>query len=710
MTGIDKHVPDRYENIDELTGFYNLNGILNQLQSPDNQAAVGSSVIIYLNVMNFKSFNQKYGFAGGNEYLRGLASEIRALFPDELVGRAGADHFIILTKSLDDKDIKDRLTRLQETTAAHEKGLKLRLKAGIYRSSGDEHDPVIMVDRAKIACDDIIKVYDRDINFFDEELEKKNNLRQYVIDNFENAFKNRYFKVYYQKEVRTLTGKVCGYEALARWQDPEMGIISPAIFIEVLEQVRLIHKLDICIIEMVCHDLRDDIDSGFAVEPVSVNLSQLDFELCDILAEIDRQREKYDIPVELLHLEVTESALTSGSDFLADQIKRLRDAGYEVWMDDFGSGYSSLNNLKNYSFDVLKIDMDFLRTFETNKKTHVIIGTIVNMAKELGIHTLAEGVETQEQYEFLHRIGCEKLQGYLFGKPKPMEEFDRAVDCSFDGCEDFALSSYYDRIGEINFLGTTPLREKSFEVINNLPISIVEYENGICQYIYANNAFLGYLSSIGVSSLEEANVLHHNVEHPGVIEFVEALKRAEKDPDHRSAADIGVNANIVNHKIKFIAEKNGKKAYAVIARNLAVREENDTAESLHVAMVHVFNQYFRVDLYDDDGTVDNVFLNSSQMAVTDYERDAQKAVEIYTNMYIYPEDRKRFREFYDIPSVKDRIKASGREYIVDYFRSAIPGDNGRLQMYMILRFYYNNGWKYISLCRYADEINEDMWK
>ena len=228
---------EKYDNIDELTGLYNLNGILNHLQGHETRDAEGSIVIIYLNVMNFKSFNQRYGFVGGNEFLRGLAEEIKGLFPKELIARTAGDQFIILANSLDEKEITDRLTMLSEASARHDKGLRLHIKAGIYQQTGDETDPVIMIDRAKTACDDIIRVYDKSINFYDEALSKKNELRQYVIDNFESAFKNRYFKVYYQKEVRALTGKVCGYEALARWQDPVIGIISPLVFIEVLEGI-----------------------------------------------------------------------------------------------------------------------------------------------------------------------------------------------------------------------------------------------------------------------------------------------------------------------------------------------------------------------------------------------------------------------------------------------------------------------------------------
>ncbi|MCR5404139.1 MAG: GGDEF domain-containing protein, partial [Butyrivibrio sp.] len=180
------------DHIDELTGLHNINGILDHLHGEEDFAASAGSVIIYINVMNFKSFNQRYGFSGGNEFLRGVSDEIRRIFPDELAARTGGDQFIILAKSLDEKEIINRIKSLQEAAANYEKGLKMRLKAGVYQAKGDEEDPVIMIDRAKIACDYIIKIYDRDYNFYDEELDKKNELKQYVIDNFESAFKKKY--------------------------------------------------------------------------------------------------------------------------------------------------------------------------------------------------------------------------------------------------------------------------------------------------------------------------------------------------------------------------------------------------------------------------------------------------------------------------------------------------------------------------------------
>ncbi|MBO4456179.1 MAG: EAL domain-containing protein [Butyrivibrio sp.] len=695
-------------HIDELTGLHNLTGVLEHLQGHDEYSASEDTVIIYLNVMNFKTFNQKYGFAGGNDFLRGMAQELNDIFPDELVARTGGDQFIVLGRAIPEEELLDKLEELRMALHKHEKGINAKVKAGIYRAQGDEEDSVIMVDRAKMACDDIIRVYDRDNNFYTEELVKRNELRQYVIDNFENAFKQRYFQVYYQKEIRSVTRKVCGYEALARWLDPKYGIISPAIFVEVLESVHLIHRLDTYIIDQVCHDIRDCIESGYAVEPISVNLSRLDFELCDIMSEIDKCRAKYDIPKKLLHIEVTESAIAGGSDFLGKHIKKFRDAGYEVWMDDFGAGYSSFNNLKDYDFDVVKIDMGFLREFETNQKAKVILAAIVNMAKELGIHTLAEGVETEEQYEFLLKIGCEKMQGYLFGKPKPIDDFVKSEDFSFDKCEEFDFCSYYNDIGMVNFLSTAPLRPKTMEIMIRIPIAIVELDNESVTFIYANEACVEFMHVIGAEGVEEASALASSPEIENINGFVNIMKAAEVSYDQTSESDIVINGNVVNFKIRFLSRHGDKAAFAIVSRNITVEKTAHSADDYSALIIHMLNQYNRVDLFDEEGTVENVFLNVNQKSISDVERRAEIAVQMYSNLYIEEHDRTRFRKFFDLKTMHERIKESGKNYLVDYYRSAMPGDEGTILMYMILPFYYNGRWKFIASCRYADELEADF--
>lgn len=692
-------------HIDELTGLHNLTGILEHLQGHDQYSASDSTVIIYINVMNFKVFNQKYGFAGGNDFLRGMAHELKNLFPNELVARTSGDQFIVLGKSIVKEELLEKLEEFREAVHNYEKGLKMKIKAGIYCAKGDEEDPVIMVDRAKMACDDIIRVYDRDNNLYTEELDKRNELRQYVIDNFENAFKQRYFQVYYQKEIRAVTRKVCGYEALARWLDPQYGIISPAVFIEVLESVHLIHRLDIYMIDQVCSDLRDDIDSGYEVEPISVNLSRLDFELCDIMSEIDKCRAKYDIPKELLHIEVTESAIAAGADFLGKHIKKFRDAGYEVWMDDFGAGYSSFNNLKDYDFDVVKIDMGFLREFETNQKSRIILASIVNMAKELGIHTLAEGVETEEQYEFLLKIGCEKMQGYLFGKPKPVSEFVRSADCSSENCEEFDFSSYYDDIGTVNFLNSTPLRTKTMEIMIKLPIAIAELCDDKVTFIYANEAYIEFMKNIGAEDLEQANKLSVSKEMDNSRGLANILKLAETSYNHRSEADLVANGNVVNTKVRFLSRHGDKAAFALVSKNITAEKTAHTADDYSAVVMHLMNLYNRIDIFEEEGTVENIFISGNQKMLSDVERRSTTAVQLYSNMHIREEDRERFRKFFDINTVHERIDNTGRHYLTDYYKSALPGEEDRILMYIILPFYYNGKWKFIAGCRYIDQLD-----
>ena len=221
---------------------------------------------------------------------------------------------------------------------------------------------------------------------------------------------------------------MCGCEALARWMDPVYGQLYPNEFIPVLEEYRLIHKLDKSIMESVCRDLRSSLDAGKAVVPVSLNFSRLDFELMDAVQELENIVSKYQIPKLLIHVEVTESALSDDFLNLNTAINRIKELGYALWLDDFGSGYSSLNVLKDYQFDVIKIDMRFLSNLEDSEKARTVLDCIVKMASRINMFALTEGVETKAQAEFLNRIGCNRLQGYLFGKPIPKKDLFQRIE------------------------------------------------------------------------------------------------------------------------------------------------------------------------------------------------------------------------------------------------------------------------------------------
>jgi EAL domain-containing protein (putative c-di-GMP-specific phosphodiesterase class I)/GGDEF domain-containing protein len=493
------------EKEDSITGLNFVAWFFAQTQKDPNFYPLERSTITFFNVMNFKTINQRFSYQGGNEYLCKFRDELKRLFEGETVLRAGADHLVVISLNLTVEDIVNRVKELNLVMGHFEGGLRNQLKAGIYVADGTPQKPIVMMDRASLACREIHGMFNKEYAVFDDELNKKHEQQQYVLEHFEEAFEKGYFKVFYQPVVRALTGKVCGYEALARWIDPVRGIIPPFIFIEIFEKFHLIHRLDALIIEQACKDIRDDMDSGYAYEPVSVNLSRLDFELSDIKKIVDDAVAKYNIPKKYLNLEVTESAFSSQNTNLAETIKAFRADGYEVWLDDFGSGFSSFGNLQSYDFDLLKIDMSFLRTFDTNPKSKLIIASIVDMAKKLGIHTLAEGVETKEQYEYLKMIGCEIIQGYYFGKPMPVEEYqnNREKYCGYEVSEPSELKEYYDTIGTVNLLDNRPLIINRNTIVNFMPTALFELIDGKFQFIYTNKAFSDFMASIGARTHEQ---------------------------------------------------------------------------------------------------------------------------------------------------------------------------------------------------------------
>lgn len=295
--------------------------------------------------------------------------------------------------------------------------------------------------------------------------------RGYIVRHLDEAIEKKWIKVYYQPIVRTISRELCAMEALARWDDPTYGFLTPPQFIGVLEQHNLIDKLDRYMIEAVCRNFARLRKAGRQAVPISLNLSRLDFITCDIFAVVEETLRRFDVPRDMLHLEVVESILTDRVKVIGTSLDKFRNAGYEIWMDDFGSGYSTLNFLKDQRFDVLKMDMAFLKS-DTQRARDIIL-SIIAMDKRIGNRTLAEGVETEEQFHFLRESGCEKVQGYYLGRPMP---YDKSVEeCLTQGIgiEERNWKSYYDAIARVDFLAEQPLM-------------LLEYREGSYQLLFAN--------------------------------------------------------------------------------------------------------------------------------------------------------------------------------------------------------------------------------
>ena len=375
---------------------------------------------VFFNVENFLTYNDRFGYEKGNEFLKILGGIIEDHFPGEPCARDTEDHFVVVSCR---DNLADRIGQIREAfRKGYKKEIYLDLKAGIFRPSDPDADPILELNKARHACASLKNREDRFIKEYDEKMDRQYRLRQYVLNNIDRVVKEGFIKVYYQPVVWTDDGRLCGCEALARWDDPEMGFLSPGVFIPILEECRQIHKLDRCIYDSVCRHMRECLDKGLPVVPTSLNFSRLDFELMDVVDELENLVAKYGLDRNYLHVEITESALTDNMAKLQEDMDKLRKKGYSIWLDDFGSGYSSMNVLKDYRFDLLKVDMVFLRNFSDNENSKKIIRSILELADTLNMMTLTEGVETEEAVQFLKEAGCGRLQGYYYGKPMPYED------------------------------------------------------------------------------------------------------------------------------------------------------------------------------------------------------------------------------------------------------------------------------------------------
>ncbi len=410
---------------DDLTGIPNMHYFRREAKIvlADPATDPETKRFLFVDIENFKTYNDKYGFREGNAFLKQTAGILEEVFHDVPVARFSDDHFMILA---DAENMHDRLNVVRKRINTKHPEVYLGLKVGSYTPKKDT-DVSIAWDRARYACGGIKKYFDKDYAEYDEEMDRDFHRKQYIVNNIDHALECGYITIYYQPVVWSKNRKICGFEALARWEDPEYGFLSPADFISVLEEYRLIHKLDQYVVKTVCSDIQASLEKYHVTAPVSVNFSFLDFEVTDMLAVCNTYTEEYHVPKEYLHIEITESAMSGNAELLDTTIKRFREAGYSLWLDDFGSGYSSLNVLKDFQFDVMKIDMQFLSNFAANKKAGTILNSIVRLAEQVDMKTLTEGVETEEQAGFLVEIGCERLQGYLFGKPMSRNDIDKAL-------------------------------------------------------------------------------------------------------------------------------------------------------------------------------------------------------------------------------------------------------------------------------------------
>lgn len=412
---------------DDLTGVYNKATFYKKTAKmifPDEGKEYD---IIYANIEQFKLINDLFGSQEGDNLLIYTAQMLKSCARgfNGICGRLHSDIFALCVERQEDYEkllVLPNIDKIRD----YKLDFKIIIKYGVYQIDDKSLSVNVMCDRANLAIKSIKGKFENHIAYYDESLRKKLLEEQEITREMKGALDSGQFVAYYQPKFDLATEEIIGAEALVRWIHPQKGIITPDKFIPLFESNGFIVYLDCYIWEEVCKQIRNWIDNGHKPLPISVNLSRVDVynpALCDILHGLVK---KYNIPTELLELEITESAYTESAEQLISTLKTLKSLGFIVQMDDFGSGYSSLNMLNKLPIDTLKLDMRFISTAQRWKKegSGNILNFVMGLSKWMNIPVVAEGIETKEQGLFLRGMGCNSGQGFYFSKPLPQTEFE----------------------------------------------------------------------------------------------------------------------------------------------------------------------------------------------------------------------------------------------------------------------------------------------
>ena len=437
ISDIDEEVRDRearaqdaqillLKERDPLTGLYNASTFFakaHELVAGDPSIAYEAA---YLDIEHFKLFNEWYGRETGDEALRSIAESIARLTHEGGdAGYLGGDDFAMVLPqgTISEERIIENLRR---RPMAAEDALGFQPLVGVCPLSGDGDAVITACDHAMIAMNSAKGVYGKRVAWYEASMSEEMEDEAKTLLEVRQALENGEFVLHWQPQCSTRTGRIVGLEALVRWNHPERGLVMPGAFIPILERTGFIANLDRYVWEEACRHIRSWLDRGGTPLPVSVNISRADLYAIDVVDTIEGLVSRYGIERRLLELEITESAYAE-DERMAQAVNELKELGFTILMDDFGSGYSSLNMLKDITVDVIKIDMNFLNRQRNIQRGEGILETIVSMARLMDLRIIAEGAETAEQVEFLKSIGCDYAQGYYFHRPMSTESLEELI-------------------------------------------------------------------------------------------------------------------------------------------------------------------------------------------------------------------------------------------------------------------------------------------
>ena len=525
--------------------------------------------MVAIDIEHFRLFNDWFGREEGDIYLQELADCLKEYTAGTraICGYLGGDNFALFAPYNLEliEQIQERIIDMLEK---YGQSIGFGPMYGIFEVRDSIYDAQLMYDNAVTAMADIPGNYHNRIAIYDPNLLKKTGDELILLSDVQRGMDAKEFRFFLQPKVNMLNGKIVGAEALVRWAHRSKGLVSPGIFLPVLEDNGFITNLDRYIWEEVCRWLRSWIDRGRDPLPISVNVSQIDIYAGDVSEYFEHLIKKYELSPDMLDIEITESAYAKEYSLINKTVDKLRKAGFKVLLDDFGSAYSSLNMLRNIKVDVLKLDMKFLDTNEdreNNEKGISIIDSIVGMSNQLGLPMIVEGVERLDQVEMLTKLGCVYAQGFYYYKPMPVKKFEDLIrDDSKVEHEGEGKIERYKPLNVLEFLRTNLFTDSMINEVLG-PFAFYEQKGERISIVRVNEQYYRVFSMLGEVTEDEIVSSVNRLQNDN-SDFIELFNNASNSKSKSSSGCVIYNspkgtAKKLYFRVFFLHEREGRKLF-----------------------------------------------------------------------------------------------------------------------------------------------------
>lgn len=592
--------------LDALTGVYNRKGFYKYTREMINQHSEIQFCLIYWNVRRFKVVNNMFGWHTGDKILIQLADSMKKMLEGEIAtyGRMERDNFICCVP-VEVISKKNWMKMGDINCSVGDMDYHLSCCYGLYKITDASLSISEMGDKARLAMETVKDNYVCSYAWFDENMWESIVEEQKLSNDFKTAIAEKQFKVYYQPVCRAEDGKVTAAEALVRWQHPKRGLISPGIFIPLFERNGFISVLDRYVWSEVCRMLRSVLDEGLEVVPISINVSRVEFYNHHLCEDIRNIVDSYKLPHELIKIEITETAYSDNPRQVQEAVSKLHDYGFVVLMDDFGSGYSSLNTLKDLPIDVLKIDMKFLDSFETSQKSTIILETVIRMAKWMKLRVVAEGVEHRKEWDYLKSVECDLVQGFYFYKPMPEDDFLMLLkriseEGTVSQIDD--ASELENTIADVLRGGNLQNSSLFYDMLGGM--GVLEMTDESLEIIQVNRGYYEVIYNSDKGHQEDISVLNKEVVEPERSILMEKCRLAKEKRSvqqvqlhHLREDDTYVWLNV---KLRYVGRQGKRSLFYFAIDNIddmKKLEEERYLFDYSAALMKVFDKVYRLD-YD----------------------------------------------------------------------------------------------------------------